>query len=95
MVINKLAHITTGVPDDETYKVTLRQSNTIVFTGSCLLEILRDFDNNRFHIALFTEEELPRLIVKWQIDHVRQYGSNQSAFKFESGRLDSYTLMCD
>ena len=48
----------------------------------------RDFDRNLFHIALFTEDEPPRLIVKWQIDHVRQYGSNQMAFKFQSGRSD-------
>ncbi len=76
----------TGIPDDETFPVRLRKSNTIVFSGPCLLEVLKDFENNKFHIALFTKEEAPRLIVKWQIDHVRQYGSHQSAFKFESGR---------
>ena len=46
----------------------------------------RDFDRNLFHIALFTESEPPRLIVRWQIDHIRQYGSNNMAFKFQSGR---------
>ncbi|XP_064399054.1 uncharacterized protein LOC135345566 [Halichondria panicea] len=78
-----------GIPDDETFPVRLRKSNTIVFSGPCLLEVLKDFENNKFHIALFTKEEAPRLIVKWQIDHVRQYGSHQSAFKFESGRQSS------
>jgi len=75
-----------GIPEDETFPVTLRKSNTMTFNGPCLLEIMKDFDNNKFHIALFTKEEVPRLIVKWQIDHIRQYGSHKSAFKFESGR---------
>ena len=47
--------------------------------------LCRDLTQNRFHIALFTEDEPPRLIVKWQIDHIRQYGSNDMAFKFQSG----------
>jgi hypothetical protein len=49
-------------------------------------DFCRDFDRNLFHIALFTEDDPPRLIVKWQIDHIRQYGSNNMAFKFQSGR---------
>jgi len=73
------------IPNDETFRVRLRKSNSLMFSGPCLLEILRDFDRNIFHIAIFTEEEPPRLIVKWQIDHVRQYGSNRMAFKFQSG----------
>ena len=80
------AHTHTVVPDDETYRVSLRKSNSIMFSGPCLFEILRDFDRNLFHIAIFTDEKPPRLVVKWQIDHIRQYGSNQMAFKFESGR---------
>lgn len=64
----------------------LRKAKALAFSGPCLLEILRDFERNLFHIAMFTEEELPRLVVKWQIDHIRQYGSNNMAFKFESGR---------
>lgn len=64
----------------------LRKSSTLRFSGQCLLEILRDFDRNLFHVALFTKEQPPRLIVKWQIDHIRQYGSNDVAFKFQSGR---------
>ena len=51
----------------------------------------RDFDRNLFHIALFTESDSPRLIVRWQIDHIRQYGSNNLAFKFQSGRSASHT----
>ena len=76
------------IPDDETFRVRLRKAKSIAFSGPCLLEILRDFERNLFHIAMFTEEELPRLVVKWQIDHIRQYGSNNMAFKFESGRLE-------
>jgi hypothetical protein len=79
------------VPDDETFRVRLRKSSTINFSGSCLLEIQRDFDRNLFHIALFTESDSPRLIVRWQIDHIRQYGSNNLAFKFQSGRSASHT----
>lgn len=75
-----------AIPDDETFRVRLRKAKSLAFSGSCLLEILRDFERNLFHIAMFTEEELPRLVVKWQIDHIRQYGSNNMAFKFESGR---------
>lgn len=75
-----------AVPDDETFAVKLRKSSTLRFSGQCLLEILRDFDRNLFHVALFTKEQPPRLIVKWQIDHIRQYGSNDVAFKFQSGR---------
>ena len=74
------------VPDDETFAVRLRKSSTLRFSGHCLLEILRDFERSLFHVALFTDEQPPRLIVKWQIDHIRQYGSNQMAFKFQSGR---------
>ena len=53
-----------------------------------MVNFCRDFDRNLFHIALFTENDPPRLIVKWQIDHIRQYGSNNMAFKFQSGRSD-------
>jgi hypothetical protein len=77
------------VPDDEAFRVKLRKSSSIRFSGQCLLEILRDFDRNLFHIALFTEDDPPRLIVKWQIDHIRQYGSNNMAFKFQSGSKSS------
>lgn len=73
------------VPDDETFPVNLRKSNSMRFSGPCLLEVLRDFDRNLFHVALYSEDEPPRLIMKWQIDHIRQYGSNQMAFKFQSG----------
>jgi hypothetical protein len=79
------------VPDDETFRVRLRKSSTVNFSGSCLLEIQRNFDRNLFHIALFTESDSPRLIVRWQIDHIRQYGSNNLAFKFQSGRSASHT----
>ncbi len=78
--------INSVIPDDETFRVRLRKAKTLSFSGPCLLEILRDFERNLFHIGLFSEEELPRLVVKWQIDHIRQYGSNNLAFKFESGR---------
>jgi hypothetical protein len=77
------------VPDDETFRVKLRKSSTVNFSGQCLLEIQRDFDRNFFHIALFTESDPPRLIVRWQIDHIRQYGSNNMAFKFQSGSKSS------
>jgi hypothetical protein len=77
------------VPDDETFRVRLRKSSTVNFSGSCLLEIQRNFDRNLFHIALFTESDSPRLIVRWQIDHIRQYGSNNLAFKFQSGSKSS------
>ena len=73
----------------------LRKAKSLAFSGPCLLEILRDFERNLFHIAMFTEEELPRLVVKWQIDHIRQYGSNNMAFKFESGRYTcTYNILC-
>lgn len=78
-----------SIPDDETFRVRLRKTKSLAFSGPCLLEILRDFERNLFHIAMFTEEELPRLVVKWQIDHIRQYGSNNMAFKFESGSKSS------
>ena len=71
----------------------LRKAKSLAFSGPCLLEILRDFERNLFHIAMFTEEELPRLVVKWQIDHIRQYGSNNMAFKFESGRY-THIIFC-
>lgn len=74
-------------PDEDQFRVRLRQSTSLLFHGSCILEIQRDFERNLFHIAVFTEENPPRLIVKWQIDHIRQYGSNEVAFKFQSGRL--------
>jgi len=86
-------HTLSDIPNDETFRVRLRKSNSLMFSGPCLLEILRDFDRNIFHIAIFTEDEPPRLIVKWQIDHVRQYGSNRMAFKFQSGRW-RYCLLC-
>ena len=69
------------------FRVRLRKSNTLMFSGPCQLEILKDFDRNIFNIAIFTDEENRRLVVKWQIDHIRQYGSNNTAFKFQSGRL--------
>lgn len=78
-----------AIPDDEIYHVTLRQSNTVVFNGACCMEILKDFERNVYNIALYTEQQPPRLIVKWQIDHIRQYGSNDMAFKFQSGRKSS------
>ncbi|CAI8034680.1 Docking protein 4 [Geodia barretti] len=73
------------VPDDETFRVALRPTSSIGFAGSCYMEIQRDLNRNLFHIALTTKDEPSRLIVKWQIDHIRQYGSNHAAFKFQSG----------
>ena len=73
-------------PEDDVFRVRLRQSSSLLFHGPCLLEIQQDFDRNLFHIAVFTEDDPPRLVVKWQIDHIRQYGSNDVAFKFQSGR---------
>lgn len=72
-------------PEDDVFRVRLRQSSSLLFHGPCLLEIQQDFDRNLFHIAIFTEDDPPRLVVKWQIDHIRQYGSNDVAFKFQSG----------
>jgi hypothetical protein len=74
-----------SVPDDETFRVVLRPTSCLGFSGSCYMEIQRDLNRNLFHIALMTKDEPSRLIVKWQIDHIRQYGSNHSAFKFQSG----------
>ena len=57
-----------------------------VCVGRCeIVCVCRDFDRSLFHIALLTKDEPSRLIVKWQIDHIRQYGSNSTAFKFQSG----------
>ena len=75
-----------GAPDEGPFRVRLRPSPSLLFHGQCILEIQKDFDRNLFHIALFVDEIPPRLIVKWQIDHIRQYGSNDVAFKFQSGR---------
>ena len=75
-----------GTPDEGPFRVRLRPSPSLLFHGSCILEIQKDFDRNIFNIALFADEIPPRLIVKWQIDHIRQYGSNEIAFKFQSGR---------
>ncbi len=72
-------------PPDIVYDIELRRSSTIRFHGRCRLRIDKDFDRNCFHITIITRDD-ERLIVKWQIDHIRQYGSNQSAFKFQSGR---------
>ena len=78
----------TAIPGDEVFAVRLRssQSQSLTFQGACILEIEKNFERNQFHISLFTEQSPRRLIVKWQIDHIRQYGSNETAFKFESGR---------
>ena len=53
-----------------------------------MLEIQRDFERNLFHIALFCDEIPPRLIVKWQIDHIRQYGSNDIAFQVSKWKVE-------
>ncbi|XP_019849843.1 PREDICTED: docking protein 5-like isoform X2 [Amphimedon queenslandica] len=74
-----------STPDEGPFRVRLRPSPSLLFHGSCILEIQKDFDRNIFNIALFADEIPPRLIVKWQIDHIRQYGSNEIAFKFQSG----------
>ncbi len=73
-------------PEEEVFKVKLRQSSSLLFHGQCILEVHRDFERNLFHLALFSEDSNRRSIVKWQIDHIRQYGSNEMAFKFQSGR---------
>jgi hypothetical protein len=84
-------------PDEDHFRVTLRQAPSLLFHGPCTLEIQRDFERNLFHIALFCDDVPPRLVVKWQIDHIRQYGSNDVAFKFQSGsksptNVDWFTL---
>eukprot|EP00731_Ephydatia_muelleri_P026015 Em0018g115a len=78
-----------AIPGDEVFAVRLRKSQSLTFQGACILEIEKIFDRNQFHISLFTEQSPRRLIVKWQIDHIRQYGSNETAFKFQSGSKSS------
>ena len=75
-----------AVPEDEQFHVRLRKSDSLLFHGPCQLEVDRDYEKNLFHLAIYTDDEQSRLIVKWQIDHIRQYGSNEVAFKFQSGR---------
>ena len=55
-----------------------------------MVYVCRDLNRNLFHIALLTKDEPARLIVKWQVDHIRQYGSNHCAFKFQSGGFVTY-----
>ena len=64
----------------------LRPSSSLLFHGPCVLEVQRDFERNLFHLSLFSNDDARRSIVRWQIDHIRQYGSNEVAFKFQSGR---------
>lgn len=78
-----------AIPGDEVFAVRLRRSQSLTYQGSCILEIEKNFERNQFHIALYTEQSPRRLIVKWQIDHIRQYGSNETAFKFQSGSKSS------
>lgn len=82
-------HIHTDIdieePDDRVFNVELRRSASIRFHGPCKLRIDKDFDRNVFHVTIITRDD-ERLIVNWQIDHIRQYGSNKNAFKFQSGR---------
>ncbi|KAL5467635.1 hypothetical protein EMCRGX_G031895 [Ephydatia muelleri] len=78
-----------AIPGDEVFAVRLRKSQSLTFQGACILEIEKIFDRSQFHISLFTEQSPRRLIVKWQIDHIRQYGSNETAFKFHSGSKSS------
>ena len=87
-------HTSEDLPQDEAFRVRLRKSNSLMFSGPCQLEVLKDFDRNVFHIAILTDEEHRRLVVKWQIDHIRQYGSNNTAFKFQSGRSGYIELPC-
>lgn len=81
------------VPEDERFQVRLRQSQSLLFHGPCQLDIDRDYEKNLFHLAIYTDDEQHRLIVKWQIDHIRQYGSNEVAFKFQSGRYGNMLLL--
>ena len=78
-----------AIPGDEVFAVRVRKSQSLTFQGACILEIEKIFERNQFHITLFTEQSPRRLIVKWQIDHIRQYGSNETAFKFQSGSKSS------
>ena len=82
-----LLEITDPKNDLGPFMVTLQQSDALSFYGPCQLEIQPRKMEKLYFVAIYDMNQPPRLVVKWQIDHLRGYGSNESVLKIETGRL--------
>ena len=68
------------------FMVTLQQCDSLSFYGPCQLEIQPDTADKIYCVAVYDMNQPPRLVIKWQIDHLRGYGSNESVLKIQTGR---------
>lgn len=66
---------------------TLQQTECLSFYGPCQLEIQPRPTERAYYVAVYDMNQPPRLVIKWQIDHLRGYGSNESVMKIQTGRL--------
>ena len=66
--------------------VTLQQCDNLSFYGPCQLEIQPNIADKIYSVAVYDMNQPPRLVIRWQIDHLRGYGSNESVLKIQTGR---------
>ena len=79
--------VMTDVRDDlGPFMVTLQQSEHLSFYGPCQFEIQPNTADMIYSIAVYDMNQPPRLVIKWQIDHLRGYGSSESILKIQTGR---------
>lgn len=82
-----LLEVTDPKNDVGPFLVTLQQSESLSFYGPCQLEIQPKSSEKAYYVAVYDMNHPPRLVIRWQIDHLRGYGSNESVLKVQTGRL--------
>ena len=71
---------------------TLQQSEALSYYGPCQIEIQPKRSENVYYVCVYDMNQPPRLVIRWQIDHLRGYGSNESVIKIQTGRLVKYVI---
>ena len=81
-----LLEITDPKNDVGPFLVTLQQTESLSFYGPCQIEIQPKPSERAYYVAVYDMNQPARLIIRWQIDHLRGYGSNESVLKVQTGR---------
>ena len=88
-----LLEVTDPKNDLGPFLVTLQQTDNFHFYGPCQIEIQPKKSERVYFVAVYDMNQPPRMVIRWQIDHLRGYGSNESVLKIQTGRLVKYTCI--
>ena len=89
-----LLEVTDPKNDLGPFMATLQQSEALSYYGPCQIEIQPKRSENVYYVCVYDMNQPPRLVIRWQIDHLRGYGSNESVIKIQTGRLVKLQYVC-